>query len=93
MSESGTTMNTLTFSASTPPPARVGWQCPGCRVHYSPDVSSCSCGSPVGTVPQVTVWPTWYWPYSSVPGCAPYPGWVLTYNANLAASPSASLTG
>jgi hypothetical protein len=24
---------------------RAGWQCPGCRTYYSPDVQSCRCAA------------------------------------------------
>jgi hypothetical protein len=24
---------------------RAGWQCPGCRTYYSPDVRSCTCAA------------------------------------------------
>lgn len=87
-SEAGAAMsNTVTIGSVN----RLGWQCPGCKVHYSPDVHGCQCAAGPGATVPVTVWPSWYWPYS-VPGCAPFPV-VYTYNANLTAGPSASLSG
>ncbi len=83
-SETSSTLNTVTVSTSAPPVTRVGWQCPGCRTHYSPDVPSCACGNPGIAQPAmpITVWP-WYYPYS-VPGCAGNPaGWYFTYNAGV----------
>jgi hypothetical protein len=28
-----------------PAPAPSGWQCPGCKVHYAPSITSCLCAT------------------------------------------------